>query len=51
LRHSIGASTDKAASLGAQVIRNSHEVENYGWMSILIDPTGATIALWQAKSV
>jgi predicted enzyme related to lactoylglutathione lyase len=47
----IHAATDKAASLGAKVIRNSDEVENYGWMSILIDPTGATIALWQAKSV
>ena len=45
----IHAATDKAASLGAQVIRSPQEVSAHGWMSILIDPTGATIALWQDK--
>jgi hypothetical protein len=25
------------------------EVPGHGWMSILIDPTGASIALWQGK--
>jgi predicted enzyme related to lactoylglutathione lyase len=47
----IHAATKKAASLGAKVIRNAVEVQNYGWMSILIDPTGANIALWQPKSM
>ena len=46
----IHTATDKAAALGAKVIRNAEEVEGYGWMSILIDPTGATIALWQPKA-
>jgi predicted enzyme related to lactoylglutathione lyase len=26
------------------------EVPGHGWMTILGDPTGATIALWQATS-
>jgi uncharacterized protein len=46
----INTATDKAASLGAQVIRRAVEVPGHGWMSILIDPTGANIALWQDKA-
>ena len=43
----IRAATDKAKSLGATVIRDSIPVPNEGIFSILTDPTGATIALWQ----
>jgi hypothetical protein len=43
----IHAATKKATSLGAQVVRDSDEVPNMGWFSILVDPTGAHIALWQ----
>ena len=46
----IHAATAQAKSLGAQVIRDSQEVPGHGWMSILIDPTGASIALWQPKA-
>jgi hypothetical protein len=45
----IHAATDKAKSLGATVIREAMEVPNMGWFSILNDPTGAMIALWQQK--
>ena len=45
----IRASTVEAKSLGAHVLRDVTEVLGQGWMSILVDPTGATIALWQAK--
>ena len=45
----IGAATKKAASLGAKVVKDSVEVPNMGWFSILEDPTGAAFALWQAK--
>jgi uncharacterized protein len=45
----IKASTKKAALLGAQVVQDSIEIPNVGWMSILVDPTGATIALFQPK--
>jgi predicted enzyme related to lactoylglutathione lyase len=46
----IHAATQKAASLGATVIRDSHEIPNVGWFSILVDPTGAAIALFQPKT-
>ena len=45
----IKAATAKAKSLGAKVIVDVREVMGYGQMSVLTDPTGATIALWQAK--
>lgn len=46
----IHVATDKARSLGAQVIREAQEVPGHGVFSILVDPTGAPIALWQAKT-
>jgi predicted enzyme related to lactoylglutathione lyase len=46
----INAATEKAKSLGAQVIRGPQEVPGHGWFSIIADPTGATIALWQATT-
>jgi predicted enzyme related to lactoylglutathione lyase len=45
----IKASTAKAKSLGAKVIVDVREVPGYGQMSVLSDPTGATIALWEPK--
>ena len=44
----IDEATDKAKSLGAQIVRDVTEVPQMGWMTILIDPTGAAIALWEA---
>jgi predicted enzyme related to lactoylglutathione lyase len=41
--------TAKAKSLGAQLVKDITEVPGMGWFSILIDPTGAAFALWQAK--
>jgi predicted enzyme related to lactoylglutathione lyase len=43
----IHADTEKAVSLGAKVIRGPQEVPGHGWMTILLDPAGAAIALWQ----
>jgi predicted enzyme related to lactoylglutathione lyase len=43
----INAATEKAVSLGAKIIRGPQEVPHMGWFSILNDPTGAMIALWQ----
>jgi len=45
----IQASTKKAVSLGAKIIRDVHEVSGRGWLSIFFDPTGAPIGLWQPK--
>ena len=45
----VGASTAKAKSLGATIIRDTTEVMGMGWFSIITDPTGATFALWKPK--
>lgn len=45
----LKAATDKAASLGAKVLVREQEVHGHGSFSLLNDPTGAMVALWQAK--
>lgn len=45
----IKASTEKAKSLGATVVRDVMDIGEYGWISVIVDPTGATLALWQRK--
>jgi hypothetical protein len=46
----VAAATKKAKSLGATVMKDVTDVKDMGSFSILLDPTGATIALWQTKS-
>ena len=46
----INAATKKATSLGAKITLGPQEIPNVGWMTILTDPTGATIALFQPKT-
>jgi uncharacterized protein len=45
----IKASTKKAQSLGAKLMKDVEEVKDMGWLSILVDPTGAIFGLWQTK--
>jgi uncharacterized protein len=45
----IRSATSKAQSLGAKVFREPTEVPNAGWFSIIVDPTGAALGLWQPK--
>ena len=45
----VKAATSKAKSLGANVMKDVNEVPNMGWFSIITDPTGAMLGLWQAK--
>jgi uncharacterized protein len=45
----IAASTKKAKQLGATVLMDVTEVGTYGWMSVITDPTGATVAMWKEK--
>ena len=45
----INAATEKAKSLGATVHKGPMDIPNVGWATILADPTGATIALFQPK--
>jgi len=46
----VRASTRKAQELGAKVVVDVMEVGDYGTMSVITDPTGATLAMWQPKS-
>ncbi len=39
----------RAVELGATVAFPVHHVGTAGWMSILVDPTGAVFGLWQAE--
>src|SRR5215470_17191305 len=43
----IQASTKKAKSLGASVMKDVTEIPGYGSFSVLEDPTGAHFALWK----
>ena len=42
----IKIATDKARP-GRQVVKHISQVGDYGWMSIIVDPTGAMLALWK----
>jgi uncharacterized protein len=46
----IQAATQKAKLLGAIVMKDVTEVMNMGWLSIITDPTGAALGLWQPKA-
>ena len=45
----LTAATAKAKSLGATVIKDQVEVKGGGIFSIITDPTGAMLGLWQPK--
>lgn len=45
----VRATTEKARALGASVMKDVTEVQGMGWFSIITDPTGAVLGLWQNK--
>lgn len=45
----LAAATSKAKSLGAKMIKENEPVPGMGAFSIMIDPTGAVLGLWEAK--
>jgi len=45
----IESATKKAKSLGAKVMKDVTPVSDFGWLSIITDPTGATLGLWKPK--
>ena len=45
----LAAATAKARELGAQIIQDSVPVQDMGAFSLIVDPTGAMIGLWEAK--
>ena len=46
----IDAATKQAAKLGAEVMKDVTSVMDMGWLSIIVDPTGAMLGLWEAKA-
>lgn len=47
----VAASTKKARALGATIAKEVTEVDNMGWFSVIIDPTGAAFGIWQTKMI
>ena len=45
----IDVATKKAKKLRAKVMKGVTEVEGMGWLSIIVDPTGAMLGLWEPK--
>jgi hypothetical protein len=45
----IKAATRKAKKLKATVVKDVTAVEGMGWLSIIEDPTGAMLGLWEPK--
>lgn len=43
----VAAATKKATALGATVMKDVSEVPGMGLFSIIVDPTGAVLGLWQ----
>jgi predicted enzyme related to lactoylglutathione lyase len=43
----INAATQKANSLGAKILKDVTDVRGYGHFSVLMDPTGAVLAMFQ----
>jgi predicted enzyme related to lactoylglutathione lyase len=43
----IKAATKQARSLGAEISVDSREIPHFGWMTVLKDPTGCLISMFQ----
>lgn len=44
----LDATVAKAKSLGGKIVRERTEVKGEGFFAVIADPTGGTIALWEA---
>jgi uncharacterized protein len=45
----IDKATKQAKKLGATILKEVDEVKGRGWLSIIVDPTGAMLGLWEAQ--
>jgi predicted enzyme related to lactoylglutathione lyase len=45
----VAAAAKKAKKLGAVIRKDKTEVKGMGWYSIITDPTGACLGLWEPK--
>jgi hypothetical protein len=46
----VQVATARAKSLGATMLKDVTEVPGRGWFSLVSDPTGAALGLWQNKT-
>jgi uncharacterized protein len=46
----VRTQTEKARALGGKVIKDVSEVEGMGSFSIVLDPTGAAVGLWESRN-
>ena len=46
----VRQATTKAKGLGAKVMKDVTEVPDMGWFSIIADPAGAMVGLWENRS-
>ena len=46
----VKAATEKAKKLGAKVMKELTEIPNMGSFTIISDPTGSMLGLWQSKT-
>jgi predicted enzyme related to lactoylglutathione lyase len=46
----VKAATKSARDLGGRVLQDVTKVPNYGWLSVIADPTGTALGLWQARA-
>jgi hypothetical protein len=49
LVNDVNAANKKVVSLGGKVMKDTQEVPNMGWFSIILDPAGAALGLWQTN--
>lgn len=45
----VAVAAEKARTLGATICKDVTEVPGMGWFSIITDPAGAMLALWQVN--
>lgn len=45
----LAAATAKARELGASIVQDNVPVQEMGAFSLIVDPTGAMLGLWQTK--
>lgn len=45
----IDASTATARDLGATILQGVMQIGDYGWLSVIRDPTGAVFAMWKPR--
>ena len=43
----LRAATDKAKALGGKIMKDTTEVPEMGWFTIIQDPTGSVLGLWE----